>query len=166
MGKRSNFKRRANDNYPTYPVEAVQPLMPHLPVQTRYYEPCVGTGTLCKHLHDMGQHWLVGSSDIEKDARFALYEEDFEYFITNPPWTRQLLHPIIENLSKQRPTWLLFDADWAHTRQAVPYLKRCEKIVAIGRIKWIPDSKFTGKDNSCWHLFNSRTDNVPVFYGR
>ena len=52
-----------------------------------------------------------------------------------------------------RPTWLLFDADWAHTKQARPYLKYCDKIVSVGRVKWIPDSKMTGKDNCAWYLF-------------
>jgi len=26
-------------------------------------------------------------------------------------------------------------------------------IVSVGRVKWIPDSKHTGKDNVCWYLF-------------
>ena len=30
-------------------------------------------------------------------------------FITNPPWDRKVLHPLIVHLSDQAPTWLLFD---------------------------------------------------------
>ncbi len=164
MGKRSNFERRANDAYDTV-YTAVVPLLPFLGRDTRYCEPCFGKGHLAALLESEGHH-CVKWSDLETDARTAVYEGNFDYFITNPPWTREILHPIIENLSNQHPTWLLFDADWIHTRQVVPYLRRCEKIVAIGRVKWIPGSKFTGKDNSCWYLFNDRTDNVPVFYGR
>jgi hypothetical protein len=40
-----------------------------------------------------------------------------------------------------------------HTKQAVPYLTKLKKVVSIGRVKWIEDSKYTGKDNSCWYLF-------------
>jgi len=65
-----------------------------------------------------------------------------------------LLHPLILHFSKQAPTWLLFDADWIHTKQAVQYLPLCKKVVSIGRVKWIEDSKHTGKDNSCWYLFD------------
>jgi hypothetical protein len=60
---------------------------------------------------------------------------------------------MIEHFSKQAPTWLLFDADWMHTKQAVPYLTKLKKVVSIGRVKWIENSKHTGKDNSCWYLF-------------
>jgi hypothetical protein len=63
------------------------------------------------------------------------------------------------------PTWLLFDADWAYTRQAAPFLKYCAKIVVIGRVKWIEDSDMAGKDNSCWYLFG-REETQTVFYGR
>src|SRR3984893_1647357 len=79
------------------------------------------------------------SYDISQgyDARVIEYPHDAEFFITNPPWTRQLLHPIIVNLKRQKPTWLLFDADWAHTIQAAPYLSFCRKIVSVGRVKWI-----------------------------
>src|SRR5579863_9184447 len=140
MGKRSNFERRANDAYDTV-YAAVVPLLSFLKPDTRYCEPCYGKGHLAALLQEEGHH-CIKWSDLEIDARTTIYEGNFDYFITNPPWTREILHPIIENLSKQRPTWLLFDADWMHTRQAVPYLKRCEKIVAIGRVKWIPGSKY------------------------
>ena len=35
------------------------------------------------------------------------------------------------------PTWLLFDADWAHTKQAAPYLRHCSHIVSVGRVHWM-----------------------------
>ena len=40
------------------------------------------------------------------------------------------------------------------------------KIVSVGRVKWIPDSKMTGKDNCCWYLFDSTNKAVTEFYGR
>ena len=40
------------------------------------------------------------------------------------------------------------------------------RIVSVGRVKWIAGSKFTGKDNAAWYLFD-RPKNVPAeFYGR
>ena len=91
------------------------------------------------------------------DAR-KITSSPASYFITNPPWERDVLHGIIENLSRIIPTWLLIDADWMHTKQAVPYMAICRKIVSIGRVKWIPESKNTGMDNCCWYLFDASQD--------
>jgi hypothetical protein len=77
---------------------------------------------------------------------------------------RTSLHPLIEKLSDLRPTWLLFDADWVHTKQSINYLPRLRKIVSIGRVKWF--DKTAGKDNSCWYLFDKPSDIAVEFYGR
>jgi hypothetical protein len=73
---------------------------------------------------------------------------------------------MIVAFSDLKPTWLLFDADWSHTRQAAPYLPRLRKIVSVGRVKWIPDSPFTGKDNCAWHLFDRPATAPALFFGR
>lgn len=177
MGKRSNFERVERDFYPT-PIEAVRPLLPHLLPKTRFIEPCAGDGALISHLERYGYECAM-AWDIEPKrqdiwklnalteiARASLSYDDFSCFITNPPWDRRVLHPLILHLSTQAPTWLLFDADWAHTRQAIHYLPRLRKIVAVGRVKWIPDSPFTGKDNCAWHLFDNKEDGGTLFFGR
>lgn len=173
MGKRSNFERVERDFYPT-PLEAVRPLLPHLSDETRFHEPCAGDGALADHLSRAG-HIAVWCSDIEPQADWIAQEDALsttpdsyaDFFITNPPWGRKILHPIIVNLSDQLPTWLLFDADWMHTKQSAPYLDRLRKVVSVGRVKWIPDSKMTGKDNCCWYLFDKPDPEAKtVFYGR
>jgi len=152
MGKRSDFPKIDKDAYMTTDARAVRPLLDYLgPSKYSYYEPCVGNGDLVKLLN--GHHHCIGSSDIEMDARTSQYETDALCFITNPPWTREILHPIIENLRKQLPTWLLFDADWMFTAQSNPYMKFCRLVLPVGRLKWIPGSNNTGKDNCAWYLF-------------
>lgn len=171
MGKRSTFQRRERDFYPT-PAAAVTPLLAHLRPGTVFAEPCAGDGALLDHL-TAGGHVCAWASDIEP-RRADIHENDAttcgigaaECFITNSPWARDVLHEIIVHLSDLAPTWLLLDADWVHTRQAVPYLPRLRKIVAVGRVKWIPDSPFTGKDNCAWHLFDLPSVTAPLFYGR
>lgn len=171
MGKRSDFARVERDFYPT-PAEAVRPLLPHLKIPTRFTEPCAGDGALIDHLvavgHKCATAWDIEPQreDIDRQDALQRLVGNIDCFITNPPWTRSFLHPLIVHLSNQHPTWLLFDADWAHTRQATPYLNRLRKIVAVGRIKWIPGSKFTGKDNCAWHLFGLPSDRPTEFYGR
>ena len=51
--------------------------------------------------------------------------------ITNPPWSRDVLHGLITHFQSIAPTWLLLDADWKQTRQAAPFLPHCSDIVAI-----------------------------------
>ena len=174
MGKRSSFERVPRDFYPT-PYEAVLPLIPHLLPGASYCEPCCGDGALIRHLARHGFH-LECAFDIDPqteaycmDATASWSDGDPDFYITNPPWERTTLHAIITNLSRHKPTWLLFDADWMHTKQSAPYMEWLRAIVSVGRVKWIPDSPFTGKDNCCWYLFNQNCDPLEfpaVFYGR
>lgn len=151
MGKRSEFPKIEKDAYMTFDPRAIRPFFDyHKEKRFTYYEPCVGNGDLVSLLSGFS---CVGSSDIEKDARSFQYETDAEYFVTNPPWTRTLLHPIIENLRNQKPTWLLFDSDWLFTAQSRPYMKFCKVIIPVGRLIWIPGTTMTGKDNCAWYLF-------------
>lgn len=173
MGKRSSDFQRIEKDYYVTPPEAVTPLLPHLEAMTIFVEPCAGDGSLINILESHG-HFCTLAYDIspkhqdiiEKDA---LLHHPFRpnMFITNPPWSRNVLHPLIIHLSNMAPTWLLFDGDWAHTKQSIPFLKRCRKIVSIGRVKWIKDSPHTGKDNACWYYFTKdENGGPPQFYGR
>ena len=176
MGKRSSFARIERDKYVT-PVAAVLPLLPHLPRRLRFIEPCAGNGALIQHLERFG-HTCAFAGDIEPEARGIRRMDALDLtakmigrhaaaaFVTNPPWSRPILHTLIERLPVMLPTWLLFDADWPHTKQAATLLERCVKIVAIGRIKWMPGSEFAGKDNAAWYLFTRRHRGGPHFYGR
>lgn len=175
MGKRSSFERVERDFYVT-PPSAVIPLLAHLPARSKFIEPCAGDGALIRHLEAHG-HKCIWASDIEPRApeihthdalTLAVAAADFDacFYITNPPWDRAILHPLIERLSAIQPTWLLFDADWVHTRQAGPFMRLLRKIVSVGRVKWIEDSPFTGKDNCAWHLFDARSEAPAVFVGR
>ena len=176
MGKRSSFERRPQDAYAT-PAEAVKPLLPHLRPRTRYSEPCCGDGALIGHLEDAGHlcnFWCdiapppEGEWSRQMDA-LALESCIGECWITNPPWRRDMLHPLITHLSSLAPAWLLMDAEWMNTKQAVPFLPWCHRIVAIGRVRWIPDTSMSSKDSCCWYLFDQTTPRLtsgPVFFGR
>jgi len=178
IGKRSSFKRVEKDLYRTIDWRAVASLSPFLNPGTKYAEPCWGYGDLESWLSFKG-HECVYRSDIQphyndilqKDA-LELNSDDLstaECIITNPPWTRNILHPMIERLSRLKPTWLLFDSDWAFTKQAQHYLDSyCTDIVAIGRLVWIPDTNISGKDNCSWYRFDARKgpELPPFFFSR
>ena len=178
MGKRSNFDRVERDYYPT-PIEAVEPLIDHLPYDFDYIEPCAGDGRLVDHITKLteGGAECLFKSDIEPRAKdvkeFDAFLLDFggsgvvDFVITNPPWERSFLHSFIEKYIYIAPTWLLFDADWMHTKQSAMYMTYCKKVVSVGRVKWIEGSKNTGKDNCCWYLFDlEKRDKPTQFYGR
>jgi hypothetical protein len=166
MGRRSDFPRRPHDDYQTIDPKAVAVLLPYLSGIRTFAEPCCGDGHLMQALVDLGLHCTY-ASDIRVYGTDALEVTDFgepDAIITNPPWTRELLHPMIEHFQKFAPTWLLFDSDWAYNTQAAPYLERCSDIVAVGRLKWFNDT--TGKDNASWYRFWHGHLGLPRFHGR
>lgn len=179
MGKRSDFERIKMDKYYT-PYSGVIPLLPHLPPKVKFIEPCAGDGRLIRHLESQG-HKCVYACDIapegpgiEKadiftfDTRNLLYAgrrlPPCDMFITNPPWERDALHPMIESLTRHADTWLLFDADWAHTIQAGPFKELCKTIVSVGRIQWIDGSKTSGMENCAWYEFSTRPGDTRFIF--
>jgi len=175
LGKRSDFERNAHDSYPT-PYEAVLPLLPYLANVYTFAEPCAGEGALVHHLE---QHRLrcVFRSDIVQSVHehqrlldaSQLKLSDLpgnlpDVFITNPPWTRAVLHPIIDHLKWIRATWLLLSADWLFNKSSAEYLPDATDIVAIGRVKWMPDTEHTGKENACWVRFVGGHDRGATFH--
>ena len=156
MGKRSNFERIPRDLYPT-PVKAVQPLIPHLRAAGigSFAEPCCGNGDLVRHLEGYGLTCAYrGDIATGQDALASNHYGDIDAVITNPPHSREVMHPMITHFQRIAPmVWLLIDLDWVATLQAVPFLPRCSDVVIIGRVKWFPDSEHGSKDNFGWFRF-------------
>jgi methylase of polypeptide subunit release factors len=173
MGRRSNFLRIDKDAYDT-PPEAVLPLLPYLHPGTRFIEPCGGKGALTAAVEAHG-HQCVYTCDIAPRASGIIQRDALDLvgsdvlaadmIITNPPWARKRLHPLIDHFRQLRPTWLLFDAAWAHTQQAAPLLRFCSLFVTVGRVKWIPGTLMTGKDDAAWFRFEA-FETQTVFIGK
>lgn len=169
MGKRSSFPRIDRDAYQTIDPRAVEKLLPHLRGIRTFAEPCAGEGYLVGQLQAAG---LVCAyeGDIETglDALVHPFDEEatFDAIISNPPWRRDIMHAMILRFQAMAPTWLLFDADWAHTKQSGPYIDQCSHIVSVGRLKWMPGTKMTGKENAAWHRFHAQHTGGPRFIGR
>lgn len=169
MGKRSSFERIGRDAYQTIDPRAVQKLVPHLRGITTFAEPCAADGYL---VGDLQKHGMIctyeGDIVTGLDALSHRFEDDaqFDAIITNPPWRRDILHAMILRFQAIAPTWLLLDADWAHTKQSGPYIDQCSHIVSVGRLIWMPGTKMTGKDNCAWYRFHSQHVGGPRFIGR
>jgi len=167
MGKRSSFARRPMDEYDTIDPRAVQALVPHIADVRTFAEPCCGNRHLIALLDSAGLRLVyLGDIKLGIDAFSTDYYNNCDAIITNPPWTREILHRMIVHFQNIAPTWLLFDADWAHTRQSAPFLPQCSHIVSVGRLRWIEGTKQTGKDNVAWYRFDKHHKSGPVFIGQ
>jgi hypothetical protein len=174
MGKRSNFPRMKRDYYRTWDRRAVRPLLPHLKAGQRFVEPCAGAGDLVGQLVDAGLE-MVDAYDVEPKHPAIRCGDAFaedaapigSHYITNPPWSREILHPLIVHLSDRAPTWLLFDAPWIFTGQAAPFMDRCRRIVAVGRVQWFEDTDNDAQDDVCWYLFDRpQPGRNPEFFAK
>jgi hypothetical protein len=163
VAKRSDFTRRAADAYFTWDPRAVRALLPHLAPGTQFAEPCAGEGHLVAQLTDAG-HVCTHMSDLATGTD-ALSLGPLGLVITNPPWSRPILHAMIEHWLPGG-CWLLFDADWIHTKQSAPYMPFLTDIVSVGRLRWIEGSTMDGKDNCAWFRFGLDGGGVTRFHGR
>lgn len=183
MTKRAagKFPRKPRDSYDT-PPEAVDPLFPHLQFEAEcmFWEPCAGCGALIDTLEIRSGFGLRGYTATDIHPRRddvapmdalnppADFDPGVKMIITNPPWDRRFLHPFIDRWGPTMVMWLLFDADWAHTVKAAPYLRACSDIVSIGRVSW-EQNGVSGFDNCAWYRFDPAGFQAPVatrFHGR
>lgn len=173
MGRRSNLPHLPNDAYAT-PPKAVLPLLSFLEPATRFIEPCAGNRALVHHL-EAHEYVCVSAFDIaprhpsivKRDAR-TLATADVagaDCFITNLPWSRPLLHPLIAHLHRLLPLWTIIDANWAHTKQAAELMQYCSHIVSIGRVRWFEGTPSGGKDDAAWYRFEAEPAST-IFTGR
>lgn len=180
MGKRSNFKRISKDLYLTIDPRAVPPVIPFLRYEgiRSFVEPCWGWGHVVGPLTRAGLTCL-GRYDLEpkmtrkvdpalpgrqgyviqRDGRELTFADlnGADAIVTNPPWSRDVLHDLIGRWSAMVPTWLLFDAGWKHgTTKAPPLLmKHCTDFIALPRLKWMPGTTMSETDSCGWYRFHA-----------
>jgi len=177
MSKRSSMDKVSKDYYPTRDPAAIPPKFIEFIYGKTYAEPCCGEGDLADLLEYTGNFlWL---SDIEdrgfwwvKDA-MDLTEEDLQkcdLIITNPPFTKAILLPMIDHFTSLKDTWLLLPADMMHNKYFGPYMKTCSKVVSVGRICWFPvdGKRVAGTDNYAWYMWQKGQEGKTptTFYGR
>jgi hypothetical protein len=166
MGKRSSFERIPRDFYPT-PSAAVLPPIPHLRGIRTFAEPCCGDGALVNHLEAHGLRCVYrGDIATGQDALTLEQYGDADTIITNPPYTRPLMHALVQHFARIRPAWLLLESDWAYTKQAGPFMPCCSNIVSVGRLRWIAGTTMSSMENFAWFRFDARHSAGPIFHVR
>jgi hypothetical protein len=177
--------RKRNDFYPTIDPRAAAALAAHVPAGTVYAEPCAGDGDLIQLLAAHGlvcdwgleleptsdclaNRWPIGKGNALNLTAWdlAVMGSDATMFITNPPWSRPLLHALIAHLAAIKPTWLLFDASWKHTQQAARLAPICTDVVSVGRLKWFRNSRYDPPDDCAWYRFDAVDPTPTRFHWR
>lgn len=183
MAKRilkTKHKKKARDFYAT-PIEAVWPLLPHLPSKIRFVEPNGGKASLILNLETYG-HKCVEAYDIKPQKhkwQGVIKQQDIldgkwkpkrkhDYIIGNPPFSAHLLLPMIRLFIQHSPTWLLLPFDFLATVQGSEFEYNLVSVVVIGRIKWFSRSRYASVDNFCWYYFEpkARKGRQPKVYMR
>lgn len=143
--------KKRNFFYPTIDPRSIPPLLEHVPAGTVFAEPCAGAGDLIQLLEGAGlrcawglelepqdeglrNRWPIGVGDALRLGARDLHGVDL--FITNLPWERGWLEPLIRHLAAIAPLWSLHDAGWAYTGRAGSFGSICTDVVAVGRLRW------------------------------
>jgi hypothetical protein len=177
MGKREEVKKPKKDRdfYATIDPDAVTPLIPYIR-GCAYAEPFYGDGDLEDLLMDTATcNWRSDIRETVESSKVMPATDiteadvgDLDCFISNPPFTRSVLLPCLEHLSSLLPTWLLLPADVIHNKYMAPYMKKCSRVLSVGRLCWFPDEDgrmVKGVDNYVWAKFVDY-DVETVFKGR
>jgi hypothetical protein len=78
--------------------------------------------------------------------------------ITNPPYAWPLLSRMIPLFGDRVwLSWLLLEASFMHTKRAGPLMRRCRKIVSIGRLKWVDGSAHGSTKDYAWYQFGQES---------
>lgn len=149
LGQQKPKKR--NFFYPTIDPRCVPPLLEHVPPGSVFAEPCAGAGDLVHLLEAAGlvcawglelepqseclrNRWPIAVGNALQLDTHDLHGVDL--FISNLPWERDWLEPLIWHLASIAPLWSLHDAGWCYTARAAPFRSICTDVVAVGRLKW------------------------------
>ncbi len=175
MAKRSEFVRNPRDLYRTFDKRAGAALLPHLPPNITFAEPCAGRGDLIDQLSAAGHICKMAidiepqRADIAKGDMFDVTAADLsecDMIGANSPGRVDIAHPFMEHFMPLAPMWNLFYSDWLFTKQARHFIPRIKKVVAIGRLKWQEGTKMDGKDNAVWLYSEPGWTDGPKLVGR
>lgn len=173
MGKRSNLpSNRPKDFWGTIDPQSIPQTLVNKLMGKTYAEPCYGEGDLEDQLMGIANcGWrsdvrkTVGCSKVMDATKLrAVDVAHCDVIVTNPPFSWDLLKPLLDHLPTVLPTWLLLPADVMHNVRMGPYMKQCSDVISVGRLYWM-ENKVRGVDNYAWFCFRNDIQDTK-FFGR
>jgi len=173
------FELRPREYYPTIDPKAHKVIAPLVKGRT-YAEPCYGAGDLVRGISGENREELCKfKSDISPDGGGCLEGdaldliprdlESCDLIVTNPPFDRKTLVPLLEHFISLKPTWLLLPADRMHVKYFSEYMDMCTQVHSIGRLCWFykEGKRVAGVDNYAWFFWpkGGDTENPTIFRG-
>lgn len=163
MSLYSSYERKERDLYETHDFDAVYPLLPHIEHIKEYCEPCAASGILIEHLAFAAKRCTaaydiqpLAEGIVEKDAT-TLTRDDLNSaltIITNPPWSWPVLKLLLMRFAVIGVSaWLLLESSFSQNVRSAPFMKRCERIVPVGRVYWEPNTEHKATFNVAWFFF-------------
>ncbi len=93
--------------------------------------------------------------------------EGVDLIVTNPPFTRTVLMPMLDHFITLKPTWLLLPSDLMHNVYFGDAMRRCSKVVSVGRLRWFKETKSLSMESYCWYFWPQYSiQQETVFKGR
>lgn len=177
MSKRSNFEKIPKEFYPTTDKKVLKETFLELIEGKTYAEPCWGEGDLEDLLR--GEATCGWRSDIRDTSPVSKqmsgldvtpYDvRDCDLIVTNPPFSKGVLLPLLDHFITLKPTWLLLPAGYMNNVYFGPYMKKCSKVISIGRVCWFPvgGKRVASTDDFCWYYWEKdASETQTIFIGR
>jgi hypothetical protein len=172
------YERAELDFYPT-PKEVTQAILPHLPENVIFWEPCYGNGAISSVLEDVG--WTY-KSDVKTyvDTYDGSCKHDFltqkprfnepVCIVTNPPYakSREFVARALE-LSQVVRAFFLLRHEWDALAASLPLVThpsfKC-KYVLKKRPRWIEGTSTAPRFPYAWYEWDKKLKGPPtIIYG-
>jgi hypothetical protein len=148
----------ADKNNVGTPFEVTDLLVPYLAPDRPVTEPCAGAYRLAARLEHHGVEVAEAFDIVPRDPRVevgdAIVRIPRHVAITNPPFQRDLLVPILTAATRRpKGAWFLLPSDALMNKWFAPVVQHVHQIVPIGRVRWIEGSASVGYENYAWVRF-------------
>lgn len=101
--------------------------------------------------------------DIEKANAVDRKFEKCDFVITNPPFSQEYKDTCFKILDKSinceevsKGVWFLLPFNWCCNADFQWAMLKCERVVPIGRMKWIKNSKHSESKDCAWFYFTRK----------
>jgi hypothetical protein len=97
--------------------------------------------------------------------RYDVLKDEDVIAIFNPPyWGKPRdLHVLIGNVSDHTTFWALLQHDWVAKAGSGALASRAQRVIPVGRVKFIPESPHSGMDNVVWIKFTRPSGEPTIF---